>query len=657
MPFCDLVLDGSVANITTAAVLDGSVATVTPAAELDGSVATVTPAAVLDGSVVTIAPAAALDESVPTVNPAEALDGAMQNKQMPGNSLREKKRPRERIQEIELKKIKKAEEKHPMIVPMCRVRCRMKCSEKISDEQRTKIHATFWKMCYNARRCWISRLVKRKAVERHRIRTGPALFEEDNHARSFSNYYFLPKESDGIIEDTAVRQKCFLGTLGYTSNRVIFEMCKSMGAKGIIPAEDKRGPKGMLKKDRAVITRHILSFNPQISHYRREHAPNRRYLPGDLNIKFMYKDFKRCHPDFKCCYQTYRTVFAASNISFAEPDNDKCDDCAFYENQEDTEENRLLWDKHVTMARKARESYRSDEDKKWPDETAVFAADLQKVLLLPRLHDLKSCIFTSRLVVFNETFARMGKSEVDFDNLLVVWNESLAGRKKEDIASAYYAVIERMSDTKNFIFWLDNCSGQNKNWTLYSMFIRLVNRIPGPSPSEITLKYLAAGHTHLAADGIHGLIEKKLRKKKDVYDFRDLCDILQSSQTKNEIIEMKINDFYDLENDIVTRTKQNNLPILSDIVQVRFTRGDRRMHYKKNFDEDEIVVDVLKKAALKTLQNNDKITARSVMRGIFTAKKRKILKELASRMPENRRAFWRSLPESDASEDLLQKFE
>jgi hypothetical protein len=92
---------------------------------------------------------------------------------------------------------------------------------------------------------------------------------------------------------------------------------------------------------------------------------------------------------------------------------------------------------------------------------------------------------------------------------------------------------------------------------------------------------LAAGHTHLAADGIHGLIEKKLRKKKDVYDFRDLCDILQSSQTKNEIIEMKINDFDDLENDIVTRTKQNNLPILSDIVQVRFTRRDRRMHYKK----------------------------------------------------------------------------
>jgi hypothetical protein len=68
-------------------------------------------------------------------------------------------------------------------------------------------------------------------------------------------------------------------------------------------------------------------------------------------------------------------------------------------------------------------------------------------------------------------------------------------------------------------------------------------------------------------------------------------------------------------------------------------------------------VDVLKKAALKTLQNNDKITARSVMRGISMAKKRKILKELASRMLENRRAFWRSLPESDASEDLLQKFE
>lgn len=34
-----------------------------------------------------------------------------------------------------------------------------------------------------------------------------------------------------------------------------------------------------------------LSFHPTISHYRRVHAPNRKYLPTEVNIRDMYKDF------------------------------------------------------------------------------------------------------------------------------------------------------------------------------------------------------------------------------------------------------------------------------------------------------------------------------------------------------------------------------
>ena len=35
----------------------------------------------------------------------------------------------------------------------------------------------------------------------------------------------------------------------------------------------------------------IEGFHPTTSHYRREHAPNRRYLPSDINTAFMHKDF------------------------------------------------------------------------------------------------------------------------------------------------------------------------------------------------------------------------------------------------------------------------------------------------------------------------------------------------------------------------------
>ncbi|GBO44048.1 hypothetical protein AVEN_61152-1 [Araneus ventricosus] len=49
---------------------------------------------------------------------------------------------------------------------------------------------------------------------------------------------------------------------------------------------DKRGKHPKPKKiERSIIINHIESYNPSIAHYRREHAPNRRYLPNDVTIK------------------------------------------------------------------------------------------------------------------------------------------------------------------------------------------------------------------------------------------------------------------------------------------------------------------------------------------------------------------------------------
>ena len=81
------------------------------------------------------------------------------------------------------------------------------------------------------------------------------------------------------------------------------------------------------------------------------------------------------------------------------------DDCAYYRQSNLEEE----WKDHLELANKARQNYREDSAQEWPVDTAVFASDLQKTLLLPYLHDLKVCMFTSRLITFNETFARMEK--------------------------------------------------------------------------------------------------------------------------------------------------------------------------------------------------------------------------------------------------------
>lgn len=47
---------------------------------------------------------------------------------------------------------------------------------------------------------------------------------------------------------------------------------------------DKRGKKEYKEKiDRNQLKEHIESYRPAIAHYRRKHAPNKRYLPSDLN--------------------------------------------------------------------------------------------------------------------------------------------------------------------------------------------------------------------------------------------------------------------------------------------------------------------------------------------------------------------------------------
>lgn len=81
---------------------------------------------------------------------------------------------------------------------------------------------------------------------------------------------------------------------------------------------DKRGqylPTNM--KDHSIIVTHIKKYNPQISHYRWEHAPNRKYISSETTLRNMYDDFLKENPDH-CTYSTYHAVFKKQNIAFGE---------------------------------------------------------------------------------------------------------------------------------------------------------------------------------------------------------------------------------------------------------------------------------------------------------------------------------------------------
>lgn len=74
----------------------------------------------------------------------------------------------------------------------------------------------------------------------------------------------------------------FLTTLGFAKNNdsVLQNALSGVASGSITPKPDGRGKaKSTNKVNREFLRSHIESFNPTISQYRREYAPNQRCLP------------------------------------------------------------------------------------------------------------------------------------------------------------------------------------------------------------------------------------------------------------------------------------------------------------------------------------------------------------------------------------------
>lgn len=483
-------------------------------------------------------------------------------------------------------------------------------------------------MPYILRQQWLVSCITITNVQR---RTVPS----PNPRRSHSRRYTLPK--DGT--KTPVCQKFLLQTLGFSSDRIITEVVKKMVDSPIQATRcDNRGmtpnPHSI---DRALIRQHIESFHPQINHYRREHAPNVRYLPRDVSLAKMRALFNQRNPGY-CGIETYRQTLQEMHISNCMPKEEKCSQCEDYKsNQEPTAREEDAFTMHKIKAQEAKENYDDDMLEQFPDDVLCFAMDMQKVLILPRMPSCKDAFFLSRLVVFNETFAKMGANKRL--SYCIFWNESIAGRCAEDVSSAVHALLRANRDIRRLILWCDNCGPQNKNYVLFTMLVTVVND-PFVSCEQITLKYLTKGHTHNAADSVHGNIEQKLRKKGDIYDYEDLLDTVKSARKQLEVIKLSINDFRDWSSG--KKSYRTTPVLLSDVVEVQFRKGLRKLYYRKRFTEDQLELDFLKVKHELTIPPQ-----REHERGITGSKKAKIVATLCPKMPETRRQYWANLAESN----------
>lgn len=290
--------------------------------------------------------------------------------------------------------LQKQREKH-CLKPPCILSCKQKCTEKISQALREVINRDFWNIYVAERKMFVLTSVERQNVKRRRGKG-------EEIKRNWSLKYSF-KNLDG--KNVSVCKHFFLATLGYKPNNdsFVFKLCSSIMDKNknaIVSPIDKNNctPWNKLNEQSLKsIKSHIDTFNPSVSHYRRAHAPNMRYLPNEVNANFMYEDFKNKFSDIRCSYDAYRKVLRDNNISFTKLGHEECEQCEEWKQHNANHSKDTLnvssnncnvcqkYEVHLELYTQARSLYESHKKELNSDSKLTVSVDLQKVIMLPRM--------------------------------------------------------------------------------------------------------------------------------------------------------------------------------------------------------------------------------------------------------------------------------
>lgn len=373
----------------------------------------------------------------------------------------------------------------------------------------------------------------------------------------------------------------------------------------------------------------------------------------------MHADFNSTHPNHKCSYITYTRYVSAQNIAFVKLGEEECEVCIQLDKAtHETEEGKCKVDCSICIKMEVhKENYTQARNEYFTEGSAVIqdkivrSVDLQKVVMLPRMPGVKSVCFTRRIIAFHLTFAPVKQYLTSARTLSMVWHEALAGRKCEEITSLYVQALLKDRDYDKIVYFMDNCSSQNKNWSIISAMVNLINS-GKLTASEITFKYLEAGHTFMSADVIHAGVEREMKKKKDVLDFEDFKRCVTSVGSV-ELIAPEVDSFRNFKGEqSAAKLAKRDRPLLGECKQMEFRKGSKSLFYKKEHKAAEFQEFDFMKARAKLGKFPPPL--RSSARGIPGDKKLDIVNKLCPLMPENRRQFWFALDSEDVVDLLVE---
>ncbi|XP_054259625.1 uncharacterized protein LOC128984342 [Macrosteles quadrilineatus] len=106
-------------------------------------------------------------------------------------------------------------------------------------------------------------------------------------------------------------------------------------------------------------------WDKSLADRRAAHAPKTLYLPSDVTIILMHKDFLEKYPNSKGSYEVYKVQVKKMKISFTKLGHKECETCEQYKlhghnenNLNDDCEDCIKWRNHIDAATKSRKLYK-----------------------------------------------------------------------------------------------------------------------------------------------------------------------------------------------------------------------------------------------------------------------------------------------------------
>nr|XP_034835086.1 uncharacterized protein LOC117991601 [Maniola hyperantus] len=246
------------------------------------------------------------------------------------------------------------------------------------------------------------------------------------------------------------------------------------------------------------------------------------------------------------------------------------------------------------------EKRRDNEKAKVNDKVITLSFDLQKCLPTPYLTAGFS-FYKRQLWTLNLTIYRVSQSSADAYCLL--WDETIAGRGGQEIASCLYHHLNTLPNNLDEInMYSDSCPGQNRNIYVAIMIMYFIENSIN-SPRIINLKFLEPGHTHMEADTIHASIEKAKKKTAMKIELpKDWANLIRTvhRNPKINVVEMQQSQFYNFQKLLTTQYVHRKINSVKEKVNwtkikwIQCRKVDPGvLYYKYSFDDSEELFKVL----------------------------------------------------------------